>query len=215
MPISRPSNSKYLGETTFASLPTASTVLTGSSFYVTNIGGGAIFISNGTRWKPQNGRCNLYTLDTRFSFTGSATETVLGQILLPAGLLQNGDRLLIRATTSKSGTAETVTSQARFGTAGTIADTSIVPGNSSLSTTVRTNCFDLQFQRVSATSIQKHGSSATLSLVSTSTTAYASPVTVSNMDSNAMYLSLTGALNVGVESEALESMEVYLVSTTN
>lgn len=199
--------------TTYANLPPAATVPNAQA-RVTDVGGspGSIWTSSGTRWYPLNGRTTLYAKDTRAT-TQSTTEVVLGQYLIPANVIQVGDRVRVICTYSKSGTVETETVKFRLGTAGTIADATI-QSNTALATTQDSMGLLLDFKLMSATSIQKLGNGGTSGYAGSSSGAYPAPVTISSASANALYLSLTAFLSVGSETAALEDMYLELYSTT-
>jgi len=195
---------------TWATLPSASAQI-GQLAFVTDINGGTFFRSNGTHWKPYNNIAVLKALGDRVTMTGTS-EFILAQVALPAGIMQNGDNLRIRQSLSKSSTAETATLRLRLGTFGSTGDTTIW-ANASLATASISAGYDLSFKRKAAAEIIKTGSGSTLQpFTGVSTAAYASPVTVANMDSSDMFLSLTCASSAGVETIALEDFVCELLS---
>lgn len=117
----------FLGDATWASLPSAATY-NGWYVWITNAGaGGSLWRSNGTRWKPVNGTATLATLDTT-SANIPNSEAVVFQYQLPAGLWQVPDKLRLYLTFTKSGTTDSLTYRVRIGTAGTTADTQVQGG---------------------------------------------------------------------------------------
>lgn len=195
---------------TWATLPAASAQV-GAMALVTDINGGTFFRSNGTRWKPYNNVAALKLLGDRVTMTG-ATEVVLAQVALPAGILQNGDGLRIRQSLSKSSTSETATLRLRLGTFGTTGDTTIW-SNASIATVAISAGYDLAFKRKAATEIIKTGSGSTMQpFAGVSTAVYPSPVTVANMDSSDLFLSLTCTMSAAVETLALEDFICELLS---
>lgn len=204
-----------IGPYAFAALPAAS-ACSGIIAKVSDVGGsaGSMWISDGTRWKPLNGSVQLYVKPARATMAG-VTETVLGQILVPAGVLQDDDRIELKMSFGKSGASETATAKLRVGTAGTTAD-SLIVSSSLLATTNISAESKLKYRRESATSIQKLGNSATFTGVEGSITTGAFPAanTVANMDSSAVYFTITGTMSSTVETFALEDFEVILRAAT-
>ena len=173
----------------------------------------ALFESNGTRWKPVNGRALIGSTDASATMSGT-TETVLFSKALPAGLVKDNDRLIVNYTMGKSGTSESATMAMRLGTAGTIADTAIQGPVAGLTTTSVAAGVVVQFKRVTATSTRKLGQGTQLNpMVGAGTVVVTSPVTVSSMDSNALFLSFTNVMSAAVETFTLYDFTLELVSS--
>lgn len=204
-----------IGPYVFSALPAASAV-SGRIAKVSNIGGsgGSYWVSDGARWRPLNGSVQLYTMPVRSTMSGT-TETMLGQVLVLPGVLQNGDRIELKMSLGKSATAETATLRLRIGTAGTTGDT-LITSTSSLATASISMDSRLKYRRQSATTVQKLGTSATFTGVEGSVASGAFPAanTVANMDSSGVYFSITAAMSSTVEVCALEDFEVILRSAT-
>jgi len=113
---------------TWATKPLAS-AYTGRAF-ISDIGGGSVWISNGTRWYPENGRVVLYNLPAAVSGT-YLTVGITAQYLLPGGVWQDGDILEITNTASKTGTTTVGSHAIRIGSAGLVSDTAINSGTTS------------------------------------------------------------------------------------
>ena len=175
----------------------------------------ALFESNGTRWKPINSLALIGSLDTDTSMSGTA-ETIMYQRSLPASILQNGDRLRVYFTASKSGVSETATYALRLGTSGTIADP-VIQTFAALATTQISTGVLQEFKRLSATTIRKlgAGNSATSFAAGGVVTALATPVAVSSMDSNPMFLSLTIVSNAAAETITVNDFIVELLSSVS
>lgn len=194
---------------------------TGAIIRITDAGGGTgavsggnFFFSNGTRWKPVGGNIILDGVDTANSAAANTAENQLNpnHVVIPAGLIGDYDRLRIRASMSKNGAADTALLRIRFGPLGTVADPVLVSTNV-MATTAVSNGFFMDFKRASATSLQNLGSGAPLAPYSgtSSTVAYATPVTVSSMDTTPMYLSITSQMTLGTEICTLQdyTLEFY------
>lgn len=125
-------------QTTFVNRPTAS-LMSGKIIYMTDIGpAGSYWISNGTRWQPLGGSCLLAISQVASSVTGTASETVLASVTIPAGLMSENCQLEVFMLWSHTNAATARNLRSRFGTdplAGTIYY------NPSISTTNTTQSF--------------------------------------------------------------------------
>lgn len=206
----------------WASRPAASTHA-GQIIRITDVsagqsgnGGGALFISNGTRWKPLFD-VTIDAIDTANVGAANQTEQQLApnHVLLPAGLIADTDRIFVDLTASKNGTGDSCVLRLRFGPTGTTADPVLVV-LSSMAGASQSFGTILEFKRISATSIQKLGNGdAATSYMGASTTAFPAPVAVSNMDSNGMYLSITAQMTGGTEIPTLQDMMMKLRASDN
>lgn len=201
------------GPTTYANLPAAS-LLSGYMAKVSDIGGstGSLWISDGVRWKPVNGTVRLYSSVSQSAAVSGVTETIQRQILLPANLLQVGDRLVCKISQSKSSTSETATTRIRLGTAGTTADTQLAAIAAMTTTNVSVGwTWDMRVN--SATTVQKMGGASTALPWGTSTGAFPAATTVSSMTSNDLYLSFSSFMSSTVETTRIEDLTIELHTT--
>lgn len=181
----------------------------------TGTGGGNFFFYNGTRWKPMAGSICLDAVDTANSGVANTTEQNLNpnHVLIPAGVIGDYDRLRLWVSLSKNAASDSSTIRVRFGPLGTTADP-ILATVTTLATTNQSLGFIMEFKRNSATTIQKQGNASTdLSFVGASAGAYPAAVTVSNMDSNGMYMSITSQLTGGTEIVTLQDFVLELCAT--
>jgi len=200
----------------FASLPAAGII--GRQAFCSNFGTkGNTLQDDGTRWKPLNGQALLASLDAD-SGTGGAAETIMFQYQIPAALLQVGDRLRLRLTMSKSGTAEVGNMKFRMGTAGTTSDTQLYSGAGIMSAPNRTMAVDLDFRVASATSLQQLSNNAaqssSIGYSGNGNNAYGAAVTISNI-SNALYFTVSGLTVVGTDTVMLREAELWYASKAN
>lgn len=161
--------------------------------------GGAILWSNGNRWRPIDGAVPLDEIDTPNVGTNAATEQQLNpnHVVIPAGLLQDYDQLMVELMLSKAGTGDTATFRLRFGPLGTTADPVIATINGPAGTEQSLNT-QMRFKRMSATTVQYMGNpDPRLGLAGASTSLPPAAVTVANMDSTPMYLSVTAQMTTG------------------
>lgn len=178
------------------------------SYYV--VDQAAAYLSDGTNWLPLADRV-LYDLGatTPPTMTG-VTETILSQFVIPAGCWKNSQDLILRASAQKSGTSENFTGRLRIGTLGTVSDALIIAGTLLGGTSDGTG-FELPVKRLSATSVFKYGpGSFTGALLGGSTTDVAAAVTVPNLDSNAVYVTLSALSSAAVETVTLYNYRATL-----
>lgn len=178
-------------------------------------GGGSLFYSNGTRWKPVNGGALLDAVDTTNTSVANTTEQQLNpnHIVIPAGVIGDYDRLRIKLTLSKSAAVDTSTVRLRFGPLGTVADP-VLTTITGLAAANQSYGAQIDFKRVSATSLQKLGNAdpstgfnGAVASVITST------VAVSSMDSNPMYLTISSQMTGGTETVSLVDFTMFLDAT--
>lgn len=195
--------------TSFAALPPAAEN-SGVIYRVTDAAN-SLWESNGTRWRPVNGRAVIKTLPTEFSMSGT-TAVKAFESILPAGCVKDGDTLQLRYTLGKSGTAETCQITVRLGTAGTTADTTLSSFGPLVTTNISAGIL-ADYKRLSAASVRKQGNGANNSaFAGQSTAAVNSPVAVSSLDSNAMYLAIWMANSAAVETSTMYDCILELVT---
>ncbi len=186
-----------------------------SSFFATDVGNGNFFYSNGTRVKPVNGSILLDSIDTANNGVIGTVETQVNptHLAIPAGVISGFDRFRVYLAASKAGVADTCTIRLRFGPLGTVADpilatVVLAQANQSLGTI-------LEFKRASSTTVQKQGAAdPNINYAGSSPTAYPAAVTVSNMDSTVMFMSITTQMTTGgLEIPTLQDYTLELYST--
>lgn len=167
------------------------------------VSGGTVMVWNGTRWRPIGGVVTLDAIDTANAGAANTTEQQLNtsHIAIPSGLLADGDRIRVIMAASKSGTSDTATLRYRFGPAGTTADT-LLTTISSLAATNQSYQDGFEYKRLGATSIQQQGNG---SFKGASVAAFPSAVTVSSMDANPMFLSITAQMTSGTETPTVQN----------
>jgi hypothetical protein len=185
---------------TYTSLPAAASNYR-RTYWVTDQKAG--YLSDGTNWLPLSERV-MYDLGATTAPTMSGTiEVILSQFVIPAGCWRDAQDLMIAITSQKSGTTENFTGRLRIGTLGTVSDTLVIAGTLLGGTSDGTG-FLLPVKRLSATSLLKYGpGSFTGSLLGGSTTDVASAVAVSNLDSNAVTVTLSALSSSTVETVSL------------
>lgn len=203
-----------LGPVLYSALPAAASY-SGYMCKVSNVGGstGSLWVSDGVRWKPVNGVITLFSSDAQSAAVSGVTETIQRQILLPAGLLAVGDRLVCKISQSKSSTSETATTRVRLGTAGTTSDTQIAAIAAMTTTNVSVG-WTLDMRVNSATALQKMGGASTALPWGLSTGAFPAAVTVTDVTANALYLSFSSFMTSTVETTRIEDLVIELHTTT-
>ena len=98
----------------------------GQIFYVTDVGvGGSYWYSTGVRWRAVNGALWLHNPTTPVAHSGAATTEKLGELTIPAGLLQAGDILETHVTLDCTAGGSSGVTTMRMGLTGIVTDTSI------------------------------------------------------------------------------------------
>lgn len=200
---------------TWATKPVAG--VAGREITISGVGAG-VWRDNGTRWLPVNGRVVIATLDAASSNIAN-TETIVKQVLLPAGLLQTGDRLRFRLAISKSGATDTGTLSIRVGTLGTTSDTRVFNGSTMLGAANRSGGIDLDIRVDSATAMSvlpNSGSTATsVGYSSVVSAATAAAVTVTDASANALYVNVSIASSSTNDTVSLRDAQIELVASVN
>ncbi|QDV34908.1 hypothetical protein [Tautonia plasticadhaerens] len=107
-------NDMAITSTTFANRPAASAA-TDKIYYFSDIGGGTLFISNGSVWKPL-GRCFLASSAVASAtLSGTTTETTFVTVNVPGGLMTANGSLQITCTNSGNNSANSKTLRIRLG----------------------------------------------------------------------------------------------------
>jgi hypothetical protein len=197
---------------TWATKPLASAYI-GRAF-ISDVGGGSIWISNGTRWRPEGGRVTLLSLNASVTATFGAEAIFSGtSLLLHAGLFQNYDKLRVTGTLGKSAAVETASQKFKLGTLGTIVDTTLLTQPTNVTGANQSSGFEMEFRRESATSVRKIGNSLTTHQYSGPTAAGVNAaVTVSDLDANATYFHYSNLSSAAVETYTLYDYNVELIT---
>lgn len=203
--------------TAFTSLPPAANN-TGRTMLVSPLVVGQPYlymISDGTYWRPCNGRQTLYCLSANILGTTTADPELLITIPIPALLIPDG-RIQLRITAGFDkllGTSDTVNFYQRFGTAGTTSDA--VLAQSTLATTVISHGTYNEFNRVSATELRKHGAGGVTivnSMSGQTTVVRAAAITVGNLGTTLNYLTLWSDLTTsGTEKGNVHAFTVEIL----
>lgn len=173
-----------------------------------------LFRSDGVRYKPTSRHSIIGSRDTTWVGIASTSEQISFSRLFPASLLADGDMFRVTVSAGKTNTSETFDAAFRFGTAGTTADTAIQPAFNLMIATKSIGYVQV-FKRESATTVRRLGAASNLATFTGIGHANDpnAAVTVSNMDSNPMYLTLTSKMSVGVEIPSVYTVLVELISS--
>lgn len=175
---------------TWANKPSASDCPVGSRIVITDLGN-TRWYTNGTRWEPYNNNAVIYNpADLTLADTAGTTDTVIASKLIPAGVFQVGGMFKLEYSLTKSSAVQ-VNGNIRLGTAGTTADTSIMTF-----TVGATNSSFGRMERYkvdSATTTRRLGSgnAGDDDTYDGGSNNQAGTVTVSDMTTNALYLTAT------------------------
>jgi hypothetical protein len=122
----------------------------------------------------------------------NASNTIVFQYLIPAGMWQSKDRLRLFLTLSKSGTTNGSTGAFYIGTAGTTSDTLISSG-ASIASANRATAVVTDFRLEDATHVlqlaNNAGTAGTLGYSATSANASTGEVAVTDASANPLYFS--------------------------
>jgi len=203
---------------TYTNMLAVSSPTTGQQFIVTNLGiGPSLWMYNGTNWRPEGGKILLRSLPLSVTGVVNSLEQIMDQFTLPMNLLtKNGDRLAFKFAYEKNGTADTLQIRIRIGTAGTTSDT-ILFSSSALTGANKSVGSLKDFRRVNATTLQHLGAvgnttpSTGLSAFSgVQASQQAFSVTVSDLDTNSLFVSTTLQMSAGLETPVLQHLDVVL-----
>jgi hypothetical protein len=202
-----------LGPVVWVSLPEASSVLVGTSAYVTDIGGGTTLVSNGSYWRPLSGNAVLRAQVSDVSTgVGTSEQIFTGEkITIPARFLQIGCVIRTYATFAKSGLSDSATLRTRLGSAGTIADASIFAAYTGLSSINLVAGMARAMRIASATTVLPLGSNtATVTSPMGISSAAVSAVTIPNISAG-MVLSQTAQLSGSTDIVTIQGYVVEVI----
>jgi hypothetical protein len=134
-------NLRYIYVGVWSGRPAATSVSVGTQMVVTDVGvgGRSYWWSDGTSWRPANGRVRLYgvpgsvTTPAASFNSGGAIQVISTQpdIKVPAGMMVAGSKITVEALLNRtiSGSAGTARIGGGFGTAKSTADTRVLDNN--------------------------------------------------------------------------------------
>lgn len=189
---------------TFANKPAAAAVA-GQIIRVSDIGvgNGSLWFSNGTSLRPI-APIRLFNAASDYSGT-YASETVVAQYQMPAGLLAVGDEIHILQANTKSGTNDTYTRRYRIGIAGTTSDALVATANSTTVYAAENQIFRL----MSATTMRQVTVATQTSFGAV--TSASSTTTIPDASANALYINYCLLHASGSETITTNSISIVLV----
>jgi len=186
---------------------------------------GALFVSNGTDWRPLNGHTLLATKDSVSQTPDTVTtETVLFSYAIPQALLRNGDMLRFRVWASKVNATFTCISRIKLNTTNDLTGTPVQIFSDSttpqLVNSTRIYGTMQDFRRDSATTAYRMGAASSSAPLTPWSGAYASDptlITIPNLDSGVVYVlvSMTSDSVTSGNRCSLQGVVLELVSTAN
>lgn len=208
--------SGVIASTAWASLPAASSVTSYKKLYfVTDVGqNGSYWFSNGTIWLPASNPILLHRLSAEIVYSGVNPGTIQDQFIIPSGVLRTGSQLDISFSAYKATTTSSHRYRLYLGTAGTTSDAHITnasaTGISSGTSSTLQNAGKWSFIIASATTIKGSFYDTTFIGLGGSATARAAAVTIPNISSNILYLTLVTETSSGTETATINKFDVTL-----
>jgi len=92
---STPSQTQLVQSYAWASRPTASASNIGKQIYISDLGVGAFFVSDGAYWRPVGGKIKLQSAAAQLVHTGVTGETSLVSVSIPAGLMTPTSKIIV------------------------------------------------------------------------------------------------------------------------
>jgi len=92
---STPSQTQLVQSYVWASRPAASASNIGKQIYISDLGVGAVFVSDGTYWRPVGGKIKLQSAAAQLVHTGVTGETSLVSVSIPAGLMTPTSKIVV------------------------------------------------------------------------------------------------------------------------
>jgi len=174
----------------------------------------AIYLSDGANWLALTDRIvdKFGSYSAPLTFTGT-TKLKVREFVIPAGCWKDLQQLDLQYTLQKSGTSENFTGEIRIGTTGTVSDQIVngAAGGTLLGGSSDGGGVLLPIMRLSATSVQKGGNGSTGgSWAGGSATDVQAAVTVPNLDSNAVSVTLWVTSSAAVETLSLYQARALL-----
>lgn len=165
--------------------------------FVTDVGNGSIWVSDGTKARPMNGECVLYKSGSPINLTTTNSRTIGIEIPLPIGIWNDNDVLEVSIDMSKSGTADSSNAQVSIGNTGVIGSQL---GNAVLSMAsggTRRVFGTFRFKRNSPTSVTLLNGPNGQDGITASSDLATTTATVINMDTAQRALQITNVMTAG------------------
>ncbi len=142
---------RYNLTSTWSALPAANSVLTGTRYFVTDIGiNGSDWYSDGTKWRLVNGRITLFADNSQHVFTG-LTSGAFATFNIPAGVMGVAGSLDIVALFSCDQNANTKSVNFYYGNTNVMACALTNNTSSQMQTIIRNRTANSQVSAVAST----------------------------------------------------------------
>ena len=175
---------RYILTSTWATLPVANSVPTGTRYYVTDIGiNGSDWFSDGTKWRLANGRVVLAMSNTAIAVTGVTGVTPAITITIPAGVMGSNGTLEITSLWSCTNNTNSKSCNIGFGGTNYMASALTSALSNQMLTIIRNRTANSQIGGVAATAFV-YGSIAAPCRTSTADTTIAQNITFNAVHSN-------------------------------
>jgi hypothetical protein len=139
--------------------------------------------------------------------SAGSSEQILHSNFFPIASLRDFERLAISGAIAKNGTTDTPTIRIRIGATGTTADTVVL--TNSMGASNLTCSLNVIFMRASTTALLGMGARNSVSPFAIGATAYLD-VSLSNMDANAFYVTLTSQLSGLTDTVTLRGLHMEI-----
>ena len=198
-------------------LPDPASAGSGYQVFLSGVGvGGSYWYSDGTRWRPVGGRLMLYKLQAPVVGVATASDQLLADLRVPAGLLKNGDTLALTIGYGKTGTAsESATLKITASpTQGNAAGTAVVTASNAMASGGKSFGAKMELERRTATGLLQigAGSAAAPFNGASSTNGHRTPVAVGSMDAD-WYLGLVNLMSGATEVPTLYTFNVEFIAS--
>jgi hypothetical protein len=165
--------------------------------FVSDVGNGTVWVSDGTRARALNGELVLYKSTSIVNFATTTPRTIGIEVPLPMGIWKDGDILEVEIDLYKSGTTDSSNCQVSIGNTGVVG-TQLGNAVISMASGGNRRAFGtFRFKRNSSTSVTLlNGPNGQDGIVASSDRA-ATTATVADMDTAQRYLQITNAMTAG------------------
>lgn len=181
---------------TFSELLYAVTLGYVGNAFVTDVGNGSIWVSDGVRARALNGEVVIYKSSAAVNFGTTTSRTIGIEVPLPVGVWKDGDVMEVTVDLYKSGAVDTATPQINIGNTG-VSGVQIGGANLNMSAANRRSFGTFRIKRNSATSVTLLNGATGQDGAASGTDLATTTVTVADMDSAQRYLQITNAMGAG------------------
>lgn len=182
---------------TFAQLLAALSAGYVGTAFVTDVGNGSMWVSDGTRVRALNGEVVVYKNTSVVNLSTATPRSIGLELPLPAGFWKDGDVLEVSIDLYKSGTIDASTTQIQIGNTGVVG-TQLGNVSMVMSSGGNRRAFGtFRFKRNSATSVTLLNGPNGQDGIAASSDRSVTTATVLDMDAATRYLQITNAMATG------------------